>query len=72
MKWSKIKQDTFDEIKRIVARDTLLAYPYFNEEFKIHANASGFQLGVVIIQKVKPISFYSRTLNASQKSYTET
>ena len=33
-KWTKIEQYNFDEIKRIVARDTLLTYPYFNEEFK--------------------------------------
>ena len=38
-KCSKIKQDYFDEIKRVVAHDTLLAYPDFNEEFKIHTNA---------------------------------
>ena len=29
--WTKIKQDAFDKIKQIVARDTLLAYLYFNE-----------------------------------------
>ena len=30
-KWTKIKQDTFEEIKRIVAHNTLLEYPDFNE-----------------------------------------
>ena len=38
----------FDEIKRIVACDTLLTYLEFNEAFKIHTNASAFQLGVII------------------------
>ena len=33
-KCTQVKQDDFDEIKRIVARDTLLTYPYFNETFK--------------------------------------
>ena len=32
-KWTKIKQDASDEINRIVAPDTLLTYPNFNEEF---------------------------------------
>ena len=41
-KWNKIEQDTFDVIKRIVARDTLLDFPYSNEEFKIHIDASDF------------------------------
>ena len=35
-KWTKIKQDALDKIKRIVARDTLLTYPDSNETFKIH------------------------------------
>ena len=40
--WNKIKQDTFDKIKRIVACDTLLNYLYCNETFKIHTNTSVF------------------------------
>ena len=33
-KWTKIKQDAFNIINRIVARDTLLTYLDFNNEFK--------------------------------------
>ena len=47
-RWTKIEQDTFNKIKLIVARNTLLAYPYFNEDFKIHTDARKFQLGAVI------------------------
>ena len=47
-KWTKVEQYAFDEIKLIVARDTLLTHPDFNETFKIHTNASAFQLGAVI------------------------
>ena len=35
-----------------MASNTLLTYPDFNEEFKIHTNDCDFQLGVVIRQKV--------------------
>ena len=41
-KWTKIEQDAFDKIKRIVACDTLLNYPDYNETFKIHTNATAF------------------------------
>ena len=68
--WTKVEQDAFDKIKRIVASNTLLTYPDFNETFKIHTDAIKFQLGAVIIQKVKPISFYSRKLTYFQKRYT--
>ena len=48
-RWTQAKQDAFDRIKQIVARDTLLTYPYFNEIFKIHTDASAFQLVAVIV-----------------------
>ena len=38
----------FDKIKRIVAHDTLLTYPDFNENFKMHTDDIALQLGGVI------------------------
>ena len=67
-----VEQDNFNRIKRIVARENLLTYPDFNEGFKIHTNARAFQLGVVIIQKGKPIAFYSRKLTDAQQQYKVT
>ena len=43
-KRTQVEQDGFDEIKRIVDCGSLLTYPYFNETFKIHTDASAFQL----------------------------
>ena len=71
-KCSKTKQDAFDEFKRTVDSDSLSTYPDFNETFKFHIDASAFQLGAVIIQKVKTIAFYGRKLTDSQKRYTAT
>ena len=53
-----------------MTRDTLLTYPDFNETFKIHTDASVFQVGSVISQKVKPIALYSRKLTDEQQRYT--
>ena len=58
MKWTKIKQDDFEEIKQILGCGTLLTYPYFNEEFKIHTNASDFRLGAFFSQNGKLIVFF--------------
>ena len=55
-----------------MAPDNLLTYPDFNETFKIHTDTRVFQLGAVISQKGKPISFYSRKLTGNQKRYTVT
>ena len=71
-KWTKIESYAFDEIQRAVARDDLLTYPDFNGVFKIHTDASDFQLGSVISQKGKPIVFNSRNSTDFQRSYTLT
>ena len=71
-KCTKIKQDAFDELKHIVAHNNCLAYPDFNETFKIHTDASNIQLGAFINQKGKPIALYSKKHTDSQKSYTVT
>ena len=34
-KWTKVKQNAFNKIKRIVDRNNLITYPDFNETFKI-------------------------------------
>ena len=70
--WTKFEQYAFDEINRILACDTLLDYPYFNEEFKIHTNASDFQLGNIISQKGKIIALYCRKITGAHKRYTVT
>ena len=64
------KKKSFDKIKRIIARDTLLIYPYFNKRFDVHADASDFQLGSVFSQDYKPIDSYSRKLTIPQSQYT--
>ena len=55
-----------------MARDTLLTYPDCNETFKVHTNARAFQLGEVISQKGKPITFCGRNFTDSQHQYTVT
>ena len=69
---TKVEQDDFDEIKRIVARNTLSSYPYFNGVFKIKIDDIVFQLGAVIRQEGKPISLYSIELTDNIKWYTLT
>ena len=55
-----------------MAYNNLLTYLGLNETFKIHTDASEFQLGEVIIQKGKPITFYSKKLTDAQQRYTVT
>ena len=68
-KWTNEQLDT---MKRIMARDSILAYPNFELPFEIHTDASAYQLGACISQKGKPIAFYSRKLTPAQTRYTTT
>ena len=61
--WDSKCQKSFDAIKKLVSRETLLSYPNFNEPFEIHTDASKQQLGAVISQNKQPIAFYNRKLN---------
>ena len=55
-----------------MSHGTVFTYPDFNEAFKIHANASRFQLGLFIIHRVEPIPSYGRKLTDAQQRYTVT
>ena len=70
--WKDEHQKCFEAIKRVIGREVFLGYPDFNAPFEIHTDASKFQLGAVISQKVKPIAFYSRKMNSAQQNYTTT
>ena len=67
--WTKECQEAFEEIKKTMAKETLLTYPDFNKTFHVYADASDKQLGGVIMQEGKPLAFYSRKLNSAQCNY---
>ena len=70
--WKEKDKKSLQTIKKIISRETLLAYPYFLPPFEIHTDASNYQLGAGISQNNKPIAFYSGKLNAAQNCYTTT
>ena len=46
--WTQECQEAFDTMKRLVARDVLLAYPQFDQPFEVTTAASKRQLGICI------------------------
>ena len=64
--WGPEQQDAFEQAKKIIAKENLLAHPDFDKPFVIHTDASHLQLGGVISQDGKPIAFYSRKLKPEQ------
>jgi hypothetical protein len=62
MALDEVYQIAFDNIKATIARDVLLAYPDYSQEFEISTDASSKQLGAVITQDIGPIALCSRKL----------
>ena len=74
--WTPKLEKAFNDIKKMVCKETLLTYPDWSKPFIIHTDASDYQLGAVISQKYgedyKPLAFFSRKLNKAQMNYTTT
>jgi hypothetical protein len=72
--WDDVHQTAFEEMKKIIARDVILAYPSYDEDepFIIYTDASSRQLGAVITQKNRPLAFFSRKLTKTQQKYSVT
>ena len=55
--WEPEHEKAFQDVKTLVAQETVLAYPDWSKPFEIHSDASDYQLGAVLSQDGKPLSF---------------
>jgi hypothetical protein len=70
--WDSIHQTAFDNVKKTIAKEVVLAYPDFTKPFDIYTDASTNQLGAVITQDNRPLAFFSRKLSGAHSKYTVT
>ena len=70
--WTSAHQEAFEEIKRTVSEEVILAYPIYGKLFVIYTDASTKQLGAVITQNNQPIAFFSQKLTDAQTKYSVT
>ena len=56
----------------MVSAETLLSYPYWKINFKVHTDAPDKKLGAIMRHNNKPIEFFSIILRKSQDNYTKT
>ena len=71
-KWGAEQQEAFETLKSIMGADCLNVYPNYNQPFEIYTDASDYQLGAAIIQKGRPVAYWSRSLQPTQQKYTTT
>jgi ribonuclease HI len=64
----------FATLKHRITSEPILAQPVLNDQFDLEVDASGFAVGVVLLQKKEdrkrhPVGYYSATLNEAERNY---
>ncbi|KAL4279050.1 hypothetical protein GQ457_03G026640 [Hibiscus cannabinus] len=61
-KWTYVEHEAFDRLKGALQEAPVLALPDFNEEFNVETDTSTLGVGAVLVQKGKPLAFFSKGL----------
>ena len=67
--WTVAATKSFEELKRRVKKQPVLALPYFNKVFQVDCDASGITIRAVLSQEGRPIAFFSEKLNEAKNKY---
>ena len=65
LKWDLNNQQYFEEIKRVIAKETILNNPDCDRPFDIYTDASDRQPGAGISKDGEPLAFYSWKLSSA-------
>ncbi len=69
-KWGKAQQDAFEELKRLLAEEMILAIPTENGKFHVEVDASEGAIGAVLSQeqdgKWHPVAFLYKSLTVTE------
>ncbi|KAL0434762.1 UNVERIFIED_CONTAM: Transposon Tf2-12 polyprotein [Sesamum radiatum] len=68
--WTPQCQVSFDDLKRAMVTDPVLALPDMSKPFVVETNASDFALGGVLMQDGHPVAFESRELKDAERRYS--
>ncbi len=72
-KWGKTQQEAFEQFKKQLAEDVVLAIPTNKGKFQVEADASKGAIGAVLSQeqdsKWRPVSFLSKSLLVTECNY---
>ncbi|RVW47393.1 Retrovirus-related Pol polyprotein from transposon 297 [Vitis vinifera] len=68
--WDGRCQQAFEDLKKVVTEEPVLALPDHTKVFEVHIDASDFAIGGVLMQERHPIAFESRKLNDAERRYT--
>jgi hypothetical protein len=67
--WGGKKQKSFDTLKENISTTPVLELSNLQQPFEIETDASGYAMGVVLMQYRKPIYYHSETFNQDVFNY---
>lgn len=67
--WGGPQQKAFDTLKEKLSTAPVLALPDLHQPFEIETDASGFAMGVVLMQGGKPVRYHSETFSGAVSNY---
>ncbi len=72
-KWGEAQQKAFEELKRLLAEEVVLAIPTEDGKFRVEVDASEGVIGAVLSQeqdgKWRPVTFLSKSLTVTEQNY---
>lgn len=72
--WTQKQQQCFDALKKALCEEVTLAFPDFDQLFYVTTDASDIAIGAMLSQgelpNDRPVYFFSKTLNDTQKRYS--
>jgi len=69
-KWEKSQQNALQELKKHLTEAYVLVLPDFTKTFEIECDASRIGIGGVLMQRGKPVAYFSEKLGGAQLNYS--
>eukprot|EP00253_Pinus_taeda_P026624 PITA_26624 len=67
--WGKGRQEAFEELKKKSNQAPILALPNLQQRFEVETNASGYAMGVVLLQGGKLVCYHSKVFHGEVLNY---
>jgi hypothetical protein len=68
--WIEEAEKSFNLLKKKITEQPILVLPDFNKMFQVKCDASGYEIGVVLSQDDRPITYFSEKLNEAKVKYS--